>query len=148
MLHYRVGRLLALSTNIRLGWQYLPGKKHSSLLRKSVNYGQKKSYNIGPCPVHIPDTCPDVPGSGKGDYSSGAGFQPQHAAAIGGLFLLIFGISTGLTLLYGYLRPESRPGRILNRLRIAPYSRFWERPSISEAQAPASQRRDSQVPML
>jgi hypothetical protein len=40
-------RLLALPKNIRLGWQYLPRDKRSSLLRKFVNYGQKKFYNIG-----------------------------------------------------------------------------------------------------
>jgi len=43
------GRLLALPTNIRLGWKRYVGDKHSSLLRKFVNYGQKFFYNIGPC---------------------------------------------------------------------------------------------------
>jgi hypothetical protein len=42
------GRLLALPTNIRLGWKRNAGDKHSSLLRKFVNYGQKKFHNIGP----------------------------------------------------------------------------------------------------
>jgi hypothetical protein len=42
------GRLLALPTNIRLGWKRNVDGKHSSLLRQLVNYGQKKSYNIGP----------------------------------------------------------------------------------------------------
>ncbi len=42
------GRLLALPTNIRLGWKRNVGDKHSSLLQKFINYGQKKFYNIGP----------------------------------------------------------------------------------------------------
>jgi hypothetical protein len=37
------GRLLPLPTNIRVG-----GKKHSSLLRRIVNYDLKKFRNIGP----------------------------------------------------------------------------------------------------
>ncbi len=45
-------RLLASPTNIRLGWKSLPDK-HSSLLRKPVNYGRKKFYNTGPwCQFH------------------------------------------------------------------------------------------------
>jgi len=43
------GKLLALPTNIGLGWKRNVGDKHSSLLRKFVNYGQKTFYNIGPC---------------------------------------------------------------------------------------------------
>ncbi len=35
------GRLLALPTNIRLGLAILARDKHSSLLPKFVNYGQK-----------------------------------------------------------------------------------------------------------
>jgi len=42
------GKLLALPTNIRL--ERLARDKHSSLLRKLVNYGRKKLYNIGPRP--------------------------------------------------------------------------------------------------
>jgi hypothetical protein len=42
------GRLLALPTNIRLGWKRNAGDKHSSFFRKFVNYRQKKFYNIGP----------------------------------------------------------------------------------------------------
>jgi hypothetical protein len=42
-----LGRLLALPTNIRLGWRGLPRTKHSSLLQKFVNYECKKFYNIG-----------------------------------------------------------------------------------------------------
>ncbi len=37
-------KLLDFPTNIRLGWQYLP----ETNTRKSVNYGQKMFYNIGP----------------------------------------------------------------------------------------------------
>jgi len=37
-----VGRLWSYPQNIELGWKGLPGTKHSSLLRKSVNYGHKK----------------------------------------------------------------------------------------------------------
>ncbi len=46
------GRLLALPTNIRLGWKRNVSDKHSSLLRKFVNYGQKQlfcEYRPGPC---------------------------------------------------------------------------------------------------
>jgi hypothetical protein len=42
------GRLLALPTNIRLGWKRNVGDKHSSLLPKFVTYGRKKFYNVGP----------------------------------------------------------------------------------------------------
>ncbi len=42
------GRLLALPTNITLGWKINVVEKHSSLLRKFVNYGRKKFYNIWP----------------------------------------------------------------------------------------------------
>jgi hypothetical protein len=42
------GKVLALPTNNRLDWKGLPEEKHPSLLRKFVNYGQKKFYNIGP----------------------------------------------------------------------------------------------------
>jgi hypothetical protein len=41
------GGLLALPTNIRLGWKRNVGDKHSSLLQKFINYGQKKFYNFG-----------------------------------------------------------------------------------------------------
>jgi hypothetical protein len=42
------GRLLALPTNIRLGWKMNVCDKHSSLLRKLVNYGQKSFITMGP----------------------------------------------------------------------------------------------------
>ena len=35
-------------SNIRLGLEELAKDKHSSLLRKFVNYGRKKFYNTGP----------------------------------------------------------------------------------------------------
>jgi len=37
-------------TNNRLGWKGLPGK-NTSLLQKSVNYGNKKFYSTGPAYV-------------------------------------------------------------------------------------------------
>jgi hypothetical protein len=37
-----------LTSKIRQGRKGLPGKKHSSFLRKLVNYGRKKFYNIWP----------------------------------------------------------------------------------------------------
>ena len=40
-----LGRLLALSANVRQGCKGLPGT-NTSLLRKDVNYGSKKFYNI------------------------------------------------------------------------------------------------------
>jgi hypothetical protein len=44
-----LGRLLALSTNIRLArLKKLARDKHSSLLQKSVNYGRKIFYSTGP----------------------------------------------------------------------------------------------------
>jgi hypothetical protein len=43
-----LGQTQLTPTNIRLGWKGLPKTKHSSLLRKSVNYGRKNYYNIGP----------------------------------------------------------------------------------------------------
>ncbi len=43
------GRLLALPPNIRLGWKRNVGDRYSSLLRKFVNYGQKKVFfTLGP----------------------------------------------------------------------------------------------------
>jgi len=42
------GKLLPLTTNIRLGWKGLPGKKHAKLIRTLVNYGRKKFYNTWP----------------------------------------------------------------------------------------------------
>jgi hypothetical protein len=42
------GRLLALPTNITLGWKINVGERHSSLLQKFVNYGRKMFYNIEP----------------------------------------------------------------------------------------------------
>ncbi len=42
------GRLLALPTNIRLGWKRNVSDKHSSLLRKFVKYGQKSFITLGP----------------------------------------------------------------------------------------------------
>jgi hypothetical protein len=42
------GRLLALPTKIRLGWQYLPETNTLTDYKKSVNYGHKKFYNFGP----------------------------------------------------------------------------------------------------
>jgi hypothetical protein len=69
-------------------------------------------------------------------------FGPHHLAAIFGLLLLIFGLGCGGVLFYGYLRPETRPGQFLNRLRMTRYRRFWERSSYSDT---AALRRDSQV---
>jgi hypothetical protein len=77
-----LGSLLALPTNIRLGWKGLPGTNalayyknsgctavksfitltqglkilpdtHSNIIRKFVKYVRKKSYNIGPSLVVI-----------------------------------------------------------------------------------------------
>jgi hypothetical protein len=42
-----LGRLLALPTNIRLGFKGLASTEHSSLLKISVNYVRKKFYNVG-----------------------------------------------------------------------------------------------------
>jgi len=42
----------ALPANVRLDWKGLPWTK-TSILRKSVNYGQKRFYNIGPRLVHF-----------------------------------------------------------------------------------------------
>jgi hypothetical protein len=42
------GRPLALTTNIRLGWKGLPGTNTPAYYEKSVNYGCKKLYRIGP----------------------------------------------------------------------------------------------------
>jgi hypothetical protein len=38
---------------VRLDWKNLANDKHSSLLQKSVIYGQKKFYNIGPTTFSI-----------------------------------------------------------------------------------------------
>ena len=100
------------------------------------------------CPSSVYNTCLDFPVAIKSDQDTQVGFQPQHVAAIVGLFLVVFGLVTGITLLYGYLKPESWPGRALNRLRIAPYSRFWERQSISEPNDGSNLRRDSQATMI
>ncbi len=43
-------------SNIRLGLEELAKDKHSSLLRKFVNYGRKKFYNIGPWYCHLDTT--------------------------------------------------------------------------------------------
>ncbi len=43
-----MGRILALLTNIRLGWNVLPVNKHIRLLGRFVYYGRKRFYNIGP----------------------------------------------------------------------------------------------------
>jgi hypothetical protein len=40
------GRLLALPTNIRLGWKGSPGT--NTLLQKVLTYGRNFFYNIGP----------------------------------------------------------------------------------------------------
>jgi hypothetical protein len=54
-----LGKALGLPANIRLGWKGLPGKTlelitkihklvgNFFLLQESVNYGEKKFYNIG-----------------------------------------------------------------------------------------------------
>jgi hypothetical protein len=42
-----LGWALALPANIRLGWKGLP-EKNTSLLQKSINYGCKTFYSIGP----------------------------------------------------------------------------------------------------
>jgi len=45
---------LALPANVRLSWKSLPGTNNSSsLLRKSVNYGQIKLYNIVPWNIRL-----------------------------------------------------------------------------------------------
>jgi hypothetical protein len=45
-------RLLAKLTDIRLGWEGLPGTKHYSLLQTFINYGRKKSFiTLGPVVV-------------------------------------------------------------------------------------------------
>ncbi len=41
------GRLLASTTNIRLGWKGLP-ETNTLLLRKSINYGRNKFYYTDP----------------------------------------------------------------------------------------------------
>ncbi len=43
-----LGKVLAISSNIRKGWKCLQGKKHSTLLQTVVNYGRKKFYDIIP----------------------------------------------------------------------------------------------------
>ncbi len=48
-------RLLALPANIRLKLETLASDKHSSLLRRIVNYDRKKFYNI--C---VPVECHEV----------------------------------------------------------------------------------------
>ncbi len=39
---------------VRIGWKKLTRDKHSSLIRKFVNYGQEKFYNIGPRGSSLP----------------------------------------------------------------------------------------------
>jgi hypothetical protein len=39
--------ILALPTNIRLGWKGMPGTKHSSLLQTFVNYDLKSLISLG-----------------------------------------------------------------------------------------------------
>jgi hypothetical protein len=91
------------------------------------------------CPIPNLNLCTDT-----SRLSSSSGyFESRHAAAIFGLLLLIFGMGCGGSLFYGYLRPESKPGRLLSRLRLARYKRFWERGSFSETDS--TLRRDSQV---
>ncbi len=51
------GRQDALPTNIRLGWKRNVGDKHSSLLRKSVNYICKTLYSTGPRWQHGSQIC-------------------------------------------------------------------------------------------
>jgi hypothetical protein len=41
------GRLLALPSNIRLGWKGLPGTNTVAYSEKSVTYGRKLFYIIG-----------------------------------------------------------------------------------------------------
>ncbi len=43
-----LGKLLVFPPNVRLDWKVIASYKHSSLLRKSVNYAGKKFHNIGP----------------------------------------------------------------------------------------------------
>jgi hypothetical protein len=43
-----LGRFLALSANIRLGWNGLPGTYTLAYFKKFVNYECKKFYDIGP----------------------------------------------------------------------------------------------------
>jgi hypothetical protein len=38
---------------VRLDWKKLTNNKHSSLIRKSVIYGRKKFYDIGPEVIEI-----------------------------------------------------------------------------------------------
>jgi len=40
-------KLECFSLNIKLGWERLARDKHSSLLRKYVNYGHNKFYDTG-----------------------------------------------------------------------------------------------------
>jgi hypothetical protein len=42
------GKLLASPTNVRLGWKKLARDKPSSLLRTSINYGQKSFITLAP----------------------------------------------------------------------------------------------------
>jgi hypothetical protein len=42
-----LGTLLALYTNIRLGWEGLPVNKHSSLLQTNINYIFNKFSDVG-----------------------------------------------------------------------------------------------------
>ena len=92
------------------------------------------------CPIPNKNLCSDA----SSLSSSSSQIEPRHAAAIFGLLLLIFGIGCGGSLIFGYLRPESKPGKFLNRLRLARYKRFWERGSISDL----ALRRDSQVTVV
>ncbi len=61
------------TTNDRLDWEGLPGSKQFSLLRTFVNYGRKKSYNIG-------TDCRTVSQTGKGwdRRNSRQGFEQQN----------------------------------------------------------------------
>ena len=93
------------------------------------------------CPIGA-NICREFFVSNQSELESHLHFGPHHAAAILGLILLLFGLGCGGMLFYGYLRPETKPGRFLNRLRMTRYRRFWERSSYSET---AALRRDSQV---
>jgi len=48
MRYLYVAPLLALTTNIRLGWKRPARAKHPSLLQTYVNYRRKKFYGIKP----------------------------------------------------------------------------------------------------
>jgi hypothetical protein len=77
---FYLGSLLAFLKNIGLGWKSLPGT-NTSLLRKSLHYGQKSFITL-------------APGRGPGGYSSGTkshlGSNLKHYS------LLSFGLYKGI----------------------------------------------------